>query len=253
MNAPINTIIIDPNPEDRRFLSQKLNQVKSEIHILDSLDVNSQTFSALEQTKPELLFWDMCQSDREHLSLVHQYQQSWSLTIVITQKENPRTDHVYPANVIGHLHKPVCEQALHFLLSRWEDRRKMERLNQQVQSLSLLLNSYLQAMITVPTLSGFSCIQVADIVFCESDNNYSHIHLKDGKKVLVSKTLKYLETKLSIYPFVRIHKQHIINLRYLKQYIKGEGGQVELMDGTWLNVGRRRKEALINACSLELS
>ena len=42
--------------------------------------------------------------------------------------------------------------------------------------------------------------------------------------------------------FFRIHESHLINLTYLKKYIKGDGGQVVLTDGSVLDVARRRKD-----------
>ncbi|MBK9736978.1 MAG: LytTR family transcriptional regulator [Saprospiraceae bacterium] len=52
---------------------------------------------------------------------------------------------------------------------------------------------------------------------------------------------------LSAYGFVRIHQSYLINLKHLKEYIKGEGGQVVMNDETVIDVSRRKKEELIAA------
>jgi len=46
-----------------------------------------------------------------------------------------------------------------------------------------------------------------------------------------------------------MHDSHLINLSYLKKYIKGDGGQVILNDGSLLDVARRRKEDFLKIIS----
>ncbi len=67
-------------------------------------------------------------------------------------------------------------------------------------------------------------INVDDIVRCESDNYYTYFYFTDGRKLLVSKTLKENEELLSQYNFIRPHKSHLINIKYIKSYIRQEGG-----------------------------
>jgi two-component system LytT family response regulator len=49
--------------------------------------------------------------------------------------------------------------------------------------------------------------------------------------------------------FIRIHKSHLINTVHLKKYIRGEGGQVILSDGSTLDVARRKKDELLQIVS----
>ncbi|MFT5102635.1 MAG: two-component system LytT family response regulator [Candidatus Latescibacterota bacterium] len=42
-------------------------------------------------------------------------------------------------------------------------------------------------MITIPLQNGFEVLEVADIIYCQADDNYTNMHLEKGKK-LVSKT-----------------------------------------------------------------
>jgi two-component system LytT family response regulator len=99
--------------------------------------------------------------------------------------------------------------------------------------------------ITIPTLEGFLFVPVADIIHCLGDTNYTHIHLKDGQKILSSKSLKVYEEMLAPHNFFRIHKSHLINMSYLTKYVKGEGGKVIMTDGSELEVSRRKKEEFL--------
>ncbi|MEI9957458.1 MAG: LytTR family DNA-binding domain-containing protein [Ferruginibacter sp.] len=47
--------------------------------------------------------------------------------------------------------------------------------------------------------------------------------------------------------FFRTHHSHIINLGFIKRYIKGDGGQIELQNGTYVDVSRRKKDDFLKA------
>ena len=103
--------------------------------------------------------------------------------------------------------------------------------------------------LAVPTLEGLLFIKLENIIRCESDNNYTKIFLADKEMILASKTLGDFEDLLKPDGFIRIHNSHLINVKRLKKYIKGEGGQVVMDDGTTLDVSRRKKADLIEMVS----
>lgn len=104
-----------------------------------------------------------------------------------------------------------------------------------------------QKKLGLPTLSGIEFVMIADIIRCQADVNYTHFFLRDGRKILVSKTLKEFEMLLSGFQFFRIHNSHLINLQEVKAYQRGKGGFVVLNDGAELEVAQRRKEGLMEA------
>jgi two-component system LytT family response regulator len=79
----------------------------------------------------------------------------------------------------------------------------------------------------------------------DSDSNYSKLFLSDGTTLLVTRLLKDFEDMLTPYRFYRIHNSHLINLTYIKKYIRGEGGQVMMQNGDVIDVSRRKKEEFL--------
>lgn len=67
--------------------------------------------------------------------------------------------------------------------------------------------------------------------------------------ILSSRTLGDFESLLDVYGFFRIHKSYLINLKHLKKYLRGEGGQVVMTDGSTLDVSRRKKDELLEKVS----
>ena len=96
-------------------------------------------------------------------------------------------------------------------------------------------------------VTGLVFLEIADIIRCESEINYTTIFLKDKQKLVVAKTLKEFEEMLTEYNFFRVHNSHLINLAYIKSYNKGKGGFVTLSDSTSIEVSTRRKEDFIKA------
>lgn len=103
--------------------------------------------------------------------------------------------------------------------------------------------------ILLPEGHGFTLIDEEDVVYVEADGSYSNIFLRDGQKMLVSRALKDFVSILSPMYFERIHKSHIINLRYLKTYSRLQGGCVIMEDGTELLISRRRLSGFLDKMS----
>jgi two-component system LytT family response regulator len=103
--------------------------------------------------------------------------------------------------------------------------------------------------ITISTNEGVEFYEINQIVRIESSSNYSKIYFKDGKNILVTKLLKDFEEILLPYRFFRIHNSHLINLSYIKKYIRGDGGQVVMQNNEVIDVSRRKKEEFLKLIS----
>ena len=99
--------------------------------------------------------------------------------------------------------------------------------------------------IVLSTAEMIHVISVDDIVRCESDNYYTFFYFVDGRKLLVSKTLKENEELLSQYNFIRPHKSHLVNIKFIKSYIRQEGGYILMNDGSRIPVSRRKKDKIM--------
>jgi two-component system LytT family response regulator len=83
---------------------------------------------------------------------------------------------------------------------------------------------------------------VQDIIRCESSNNYTTFYLASGEKLLVSKPIFEFEQILMDYGFLRCHQSHLVNKRYIKSWLKGDGDTLLLEDASHIPVSRHKKE-----------
>ena len=83
-------------------------------------------------------------------------------------------------------------------------------------------------------------IQLEDLKYVEGNGNYSILHLKNGRPILLSRSVSKLEHELA--HFVRIHKRHLVNPHFIAdhQIISGNTMSLSLTTGETLTVARRR-------------
>lgn len=119
-----------------------------------------------------------------------------------------------------------------------------EKENSLENSVVQPLHSHVSGKITIPQQNGFEVLQIEDILYCQADDNYTQIFLKEGKK-LVSKTLKYFEEILSESGFARVHKSYLVNVNAVVEYRKGKGGSVVLSSGKQIMVSPAKKKEFL--------
>lgn len=85
-------------------------------------------------------------------------------------------------------------------------------------------------------------IESDEIIYLESDSNYTLIHLKlSPQAVLVAKSLCYVQDTLSPQDFVRVSRQHVINISYITKYWEEkEVLHIQIKDGSLFKASRRR-------------
>ncbi|MEM0996943.1 MAG: LytTR family DNA-binding domain-containing protein [Bacteroidota bacterium] len=103
--------------------------------------------------------------------------------------------------------------------------------------------------IAVPDAEGMTFVRIDGIVHCRADKNYTELHLRDGRCVTASRTLKHFEGLLPPEVFFRVHQSHLVNLRLVARFERQDGGVVQMEDGTQIPVSRRRREQLLQRLS----
>jgi two-component system LytT family response regulator len=153
-------------------------------------------------------------------------------------------------SAIDYVLKPIEPDDLRRAVSRIRPARKNSSTKQRVE---LLQQNYSPNMpnafekIGISGLDGVHFVRLSDIVRLEAEDNYTHFILKTNTKITASKTIKAYEDTLLRLNFVRVHKKHIVNMNYMKTYIKGEGGYLVLENGETIEVSRRKKASLMDS------
>ena len=97
--------------------------------------------------------------------------------------------------------------------------------------------------LALSTMEGVFFFDPASIIRCEGENNYTRFYFPDRKPLLVSRTMKEYEEILSDYGFIRVHKSHLVNKKFVRHLDKE--GLLWLTDGSNIAVSRRKKDEVM--------
>jgi two-component system, LytTR family, response regulator len=149
---------------------------------------------------------------------------------------------------IDYVTKPIEREELIRAVSRITPRNNTKgRLEILEQTYSPNAGPNAFEKIGISAMDGVHFVRLDEIIRLEAEDNYTHFLLKSGSRITASRTIKGYEDNLSNYNFVRVHKKHIVNMNYMKTYIKGEGGYLIMESGETIEVSRRKKANLIEA------
>jgi two-component system LytT family response regulator len=149
---------------------------------------------------------------------------------------------------IDYVTKPIEREELMRAVSRIRHRNSdtKERLEILQQSYNPNAPNAFEK-IGISAMDGVHFVRLGDIVRLEAADNYTHFLLDGGTRITASRTIKAYEDTLTSFNFVRVHKKHIVNMNFMKTYVKGEGGYLVMDNGDNIEVSRRKKSNLMEA------
>ncbi len=241
MRTKIQTCIIDDERDGREYISLLLKNEFPDIHIVFQAESIKDAFMKLTKETPDIIFLDIQLTDGTAFDLLSKLRNFSSQIIFITAYDHFAITAI-KNGATDYLLKPIDE--IDFITAVT---KALENIRKSKSHSSGAIG---KSKINLPTLQGFRSIDVADIIRCEADANYTIFYLNDKTKMIISKNLKEFESHLVENDFFRIHNKHLINLRHFKEYIKGKGGQVIMSDHSVLDVSVRKKQEFMEILQL---
>jgi len=216
------------------------------VEIIGTAQSVEEGIKAIALLDPDLIFLDVQINDKTGFDLLRSLPEV-NFDIIFTTAYEKFAIQAIKFSAIDYLLKPIDEEDLNVALLKLSNEKSKKITSEKIDL--LLHNTHKRndtiKKIIVPTISGFEFLEIANIVRCQSEINYTTIYLNDKQKLVVAKTLKEFEELLSDYSFFRVHNSHLINLAFIKSYNKGKGGSVKLSDGTEIEVSSRRKDEFL--------
>ena len=243
----IKAIIIDDDSNLRQGLLHLLKQLAPDIEVVGQMEEVAQGVNALHQLKPDVLFLDIQLTDGTGFDILEQFQKQFGKpnfqVIFITAHEQYALK-AFRFSALDYLLKPIDLDDLQQVI---EKIRQNKNQVSEYKNIEVLLEHLSQKTsskrMALPTAEGIHLFDIKDIIRIESSDNYSIFYFKNNEKIMVSKTLKDYEDLLTPHGFERIHQSHLINMSYLKSFLKKDS-YVVMIDGKQLPVAIRKKERL---------
>jgi len=241
----INAIIIDDEPHMRHTIRKMLNSLCPDVKILSEAGSVAEGVAAIKNLHPDLIFLDIKMDDGTGFDLLKQMKPIDFKVIFITAWENFAIK-AFKFSALDYLLKPIDPDDL--VQSVQKARQTIQSdFNTQLENLNEHLHDQdkTNKKIIIRTAENIHLVKVKDIVFCESDGNYTTVNLVDEARIIVSSTLREYEDLLLEYGFFRVHKSYLINLRFISRFEKAEGGMIVLETGVKIPVASRKREQLL--------
>ena len=201
---------------------------------------------AIKKEKPDLVLLDIRMPDGTGFDLIKQLMPVNFKLIFITAFEEYAVQ-AFKFSALDFLTKPVIPTELVNALQKAQQQMAVDELN-------IKLNNFISNMaeitreskkIVIKAKDSLRIINVSDIIRCEADSNYTRFHLKDGKNILASETLKEYESILTESGFFRSHHAHLVNLSHVQSFEKRDGGILIMSDKSIVQVAVRKKDTLL--------
>ena len=243
--GPVRAVIVDDEPYCCEILAAMLASDCPDVAVVSVCNNATDALSAIRELSPNLVFLDVEMPKMNGFEMLEQLP-SINFHLIFTTSYDQYALKAIRFSAIDYLLKPIDRQELTTAIQKVKNRigiplpQQLEILMQKIRQPSIPVNK-----IALPTIEGLQMMPVDSIISCESADNYTKLQLKNGKKVLVTRTLKDMEEILDQHAFIRVHRFYVINLNEIEKYVKGDGGYLVMSDGTSIDVARNKKEVLM--------
>jgi two-component system, LytTR family, response regulator len=243
----IKTILVDDEPRGLSALKRLLELYCPDVRIIGEYSDTSTAILQIQLLEPELVFLDIAMPDRNGFDLLNELSPV-RFEIIFVTAHNDYTIQAFKYSAVDYLLKPVEEDLLIEAVRRAAQRITSKASANQIETFLYNLRKLqtpAEMKLCIPDMKGFRVIDLNDIIYCESESSYTIFHLQTGQPITASKSIMEYELLLEQNGFCRIHKSFLVNLRHIREYIRGEGGSVMLTNDKTIEVSRRKKEVFI--------
>ena len=240
----ISALIIDDEVNGRENLAGLLKTHFPDINVTSEVASVSEAISAIDRYSPDLVFLDIEMPGGNGFKLLEHYKDFPFEVIFVTAYDNYAIKAIR-FSVADYILKPINLNELKTAVQKATKQIELRSENERIKQLYYNVNHPRDPKIGLPTNDRIEFVEVKSIVRCQGESNYTHIYFSDRNPLLVAKTLVEFEDLLQEYDFLRVHKTHLINLKYVTAFLRNEGGQLLLSSNEKISVSRRRKEEVI--------
>ena len=245
----IKAVIIDDEKDSIDTLKWKLENYCTNVDVIASFDSPAAGVNFLKKNPPDLLFLDIEMPLLNGFDVLEELGRNISFDIIFTTAYDNFGIQAVKFSALDYLLKPVQNKELREAIEK-----HLKKTNQKIpaeQIDSLLANvkgnaKGTRGRIALASKESIEFVDPNDIIACEANSNYTNVYLQEGKKRVISKTLKEFEEMLSPFGFFRAHNSHLVNLDHVKEFIRGDGGYLVMENKMTIPVSKYRREELLH-------
>lgn len=242
----LSAVIVDDESNNRASLKKMCEKYVENLVIEGAAESVAMAKEIIDRADPDIVFLDIRMPTEDGFELLKKYEEV-PFDVIFTTAYDQYAIKAFRFSAIDYLLKPISIPELQEAVEKVR-KKKIDNLKSPITPIEALkenLSSGTFDKIALPTSEGFTFVKRDDIVRCEASGNYTIFYLVDGTKYVITKTLKHYDEMLSEDGFFRVHKSHLVHLKYVEKFIRGKQGYVQLPDGKNIEVSTRKRDELL--------
>lgn len=240
----LTAIIVEDMIDALQLLKNDLKVRHPEIEVIATAQSVVEAAKVLRKQEADILFLDIMLGDGTGFDILEIFPDLKSKIIFVTASDEFAI-RAFKFAAIDYILKPYSYEELDLAVSRAKEQIEPNKESLNILKETLAAPEQKPDKISLHTLDKIIIVNLDAIIRCESDSNNTIFYLNDNRKVFVTKTLKYFSDMLKSYDFIRIHQSHLVNLQFISEFIKTDGGYLMLKNGENVPVSVRKKVEII--------
>ncbi len=243
--------VIDDEVKARSLLINLIRNIGEEVGEIAEAGDLANGVDVIRKLKPDLVFLDIEMPNERGTEILNYFEgEAIEFDIVFTTAYSEYALQAFEMNAIDYLLKPIRPKRLKEVIDRVRSSAEQKNIQLRLEELRKSLRSNHFNKIGLPVQDGIEFVPLQQIVRLEADGMYTKVKRENGDEVLVSKPLKYFQHLLDAgSTFYRPHRSHIINMKFLKQYVRRDGHAIILENGDMVPVAKDKKEQFLELVS----
>lgn len=246
----IKAVVIDDEINNQELISNLLKSYAENIQVVGLADSVESAYNTIQEHQPDLIFLDVQMPDGTGFDLLKKFEKINFKIIFVTAHQEFALE-AFKYSALDYILKPLSPTNLLAAVKKVEETMGSDELNMK---LKILLNNIAEPIknkkkIVLKTMERIYSVDLDDIIRFESDGGYTKVYLTDGKRIMVSKTMKEYDDLLLDAGFLRVHHSHLINMNHLFCFEKAEG-HVVMKDDSVVPVSNRKKDHLMELLNM---
>lgn len=241
----ITAILIDDEQDAIESLAWEIKAFCKEIKVLDSFTNPEEAISAINYLKPDCIFLDIEMPKIDGFQLLsHLSYRDFDLVITTAYDNYALT--AFKEDAIDYLLKPIDTDDLVKVVKKITKNKVNKQLGFSLQDLLPSVEKKTKK-IAIPLTGKIVFVNINEVCYCKSDGNYTTIFLKNGEKHLYSKKIKDVFEIFNSDEIIRVHQSYLVNINYIKEYVKSDGYYLILEGNKTIPVSRPNRSFILEA------
>ncbi len=240
-------IIIDDERKARVLLRTLVEENCKEITSCHEAEDLMSGIEIIKAEKPEIIFLDIEMPEYSGLDILDFLKPSEiNFEIIFTTAYSEYALQAFQLSAIDYLLKPMRPTQVIAAVKKAAASQSKSQLNTRLDALKNSLAHGSFTKIALPVNDGIKFLDFDDIVMMEANGMYTRIATTKEPEILISKPLKYFINALLDVPyFYRPHRSFLINLKFISQYVKSDGGYLVMDNNKMVSISKDKRDEFL--------